>query len=84
VKILDRTPTAPRRANSGEQNAFLKRLSEMLDKTQARLAALQSADYELRVMTIRTHKVRAHTRKQFTRPYLAKIRQRRRAVGPVV
>jgi hypothetical protein len=65
----------PRKATSVEQQTFLKRLGAMLDRTKARLAALSTGDYELRVVTVRGHDVVGHTRNTFTRPYLARVKK---------
>jgi len=74
-----------RAASSDESKAFLRRLREVLEKTQARISKLNSGDYELRIMKVRSHEVVGHSRKEFERPYLAKIRQKRKRprVNPV-
>jgi len=64
--------TKDRQATTDEGKAFYARLQAILDATKRRLARYNDNHYELRVMTIRTHDVRAHTRKTFQKVYLAK------------
>jgi hypothetical protein len=66
-------------ASTGEESAFHARLQAVLDATKRRLARLNDTNYELRVMTIRSHDVKAHTRKTFEKIYLAKKRAKRKA-----
>jgi hypothetical protein len=79
------TATHDRGATSGEEAAFNARLLALLNSTKERLAKLNSNDYVLRVMTIRSHDVKAHTRKTFEKVYLAKkvTRRKRARVNPV-
>jgi hypothetical protein len=64
--------THDRRASTGEESAFHTRLQTVLDTTKRRLARLSDNKYELRVMTIRSHDVKAHTRKTFEKIYFAR------------
>jgi hypothetical protein len=73
IKTKTKAPP-PRTATVQEDKEFAHRLQEALDRVQKRLALLHSPGYELRVMTVRTHSVRAHTRSQFQKTYLAKIK----------
>lgn len=64
--------THDRMASTGEESAFHARLQAVLDATKRRLARLNDTNYELRVMTIRSHDVKAHTRKTFEKIYFAR------------
>lgn len=77
--------TGDRPAAKDEADGFLARLKTLLEKTQEKLAKLKSGDYEVRVITIRSHDVVAHTRKTFEKVYLAKkvTKRKRRGVNPV-
>jgi hypothetical protein len=52
--------------------AFFARLQAILDVTKKRMEKLRDPTYELRVMTVRKHNVKAHTRQTFQKVYLAK------------
>lgn len=62
----------PRLATKEEQEGFLGRLSELLDRTKWRLARLTDPNYELRMRPVREHTVRSHVRGASERPYLMK------------
>lgn len=74
-----------RPATSDEADAFIARLKKLLDRTRQRLAMAASGEYEMRVMTIRSHSVMSHTRKAFKKVYLAKrvTRKRKPRINPV-
>lgn len=58
---------------------FFARLQAILDATKKRMEKLRDPNYELRVMTVRKHNVKAHTRQTFQKVYLAKRRSTPRA-----
>jgi hypothetical protein len=77
--------TGDRSATKDEADGFLARLKTLLEKTQERLTKLRSGDYEVRVITIRSHDVVAHMRKTFEKVYLAKkhAKRHKHGVNPV-
>jgi hypothetical protein len=67
-KILPRQ----RLATHSEEARFLARLEAVLEVTNGHLVKLRSDKYVLRMMTIRAHNVKAHTRQAHQKAYLAK------------
>lgn len=74
--------THDRPATPGEAAAFEARLAAVLDATKRRIAALANPTNELRVIKIRSHDVKAHTRKTYERVYITKKTKGKTPKGP--